>query len=237
MKVAVIRFPGTNCDLDTHHVLRNVLRVPADLMWHEEVDLASYDAVVLPGGFSYGDHLRAGIIAAHSPAMQQVKKAARDGKPILGICNGFQILVEAKLLPGALLRNTGLRFVCKWVNLRVDSNRTAFTSNLKKGTILRMPIAHNEGRYFLDEKGIRELERKGQVVFRYVDDKGDATEEANPNGSLSNIAGVSNDAGNVVGLMPHPERASEKILSPYGSSSGLAILGAFAKAREVAVSR
>lgn len=237
MKVAVIRFPGTNCDLDTYHVLRNVLRVPAYLMWHEEVDLASYDAVVLPGGFSYGDHLRAGIIAAHSPAMQQVKKAARDGKPILGICNGFQILVEAKLLPGALLRNTGLRFVCKWVNLRVDSTRTVFTSNLKKGTILRMPIAHNEGRYFLDEKGIRELERKGQVVFRYVDDKGDATEEANPNGSLSNIAGVSNDAGNVVGLMPHPERASEKILSPFGSSSGLAILGAFAKAMEVAVSR
>jgi phosphoribosylformylglycinamidine synthase len=237
MRVAVIRFPGTNCDLDTYHVLRNVLRVPVDLMWHEEVDLASYDAVILPGGFSYGDHLRAGIIAAHSPAMQQVKKAAGDGKPILGICNGFQILVEAKLLPGALLRNTGLRFVCKWVNLRVDSNRTAFTSNLKKGTILRMPIAHNEGRYFLDEKGIRELERKGQVVFRYVDDKGDATEEANPNGSLSNIAGVSNDAGNVVGLMPHPERASEKILSPYGSSSGLAILGAFAKAMEVAVSR
>ncbi|MBI2127157.1 MAG: phosphoribosylformylglycinamidine synthase I, partial [Thaumarchaeota archaeon] len=227
MKVAVIRFPGTNCDLDTYHVLRKVLRVPADLIWHEEVDLTSYGAVVLPGGFSYGDHLRAGIIAAHSPAMQQVKEAARDGKPVLGICNGFQILVEAKLLPGALLRNTGLRFVCKWVNFRVDSNRTAFTSGLKEGTILRMPIAHNEGRYFLDEKGTRELQRKGQVVFRYVDDKGDVTEEANPNGSLSNIAGVSNDVGNVVGLMPHPERASEKILSPYGSSDGLAILDAF----------
>ncbi len=237
MKVAVIRFPGTNCDLDTYHVLRNVVRVPADLIWHEAVDLTSYDAVVLPGGFSYGDHLRAGIIAAHSPAMQQVKEAARDGKPVLGICNGFQILVEAKLLPGALLRNTGLRFVCKWINLRVDSTRTTFTSGLKKGTILRMPIAHNEGRYFLDGKSIKELERKGQVVFRYVDDSGNATEEANPNGSLSNIAGVSNEAGNVVGLMPHPERASEKILSPFGSSDGLAILGTFAKAMEVAVSR
>ena len=238
MRVAIIRFPGTNCDLDTYHVLRNVLRVPADLTWHEEVDLASYDAVVLPGGFSYGDHLRAGIIAAYSPAMQQVKKAARDGKPILGICNGFQILVEAKLLPGALLRNAGLRFVCKWVNLRVDSTRTAFTSGLKKcTTMLRMPIAHNEGRYFLDEKSITELERNGQVVFTYVDDKGNATEEANPNGSLSNIAGVSNEEGNVVGLMPHPERASEKILSPFGGSNGLAILDALAKTMEVTVSR
>lgn len=235
MRVAIIRFPGTNCDLDAYHVLKNVFRIPTDLIWHEEVDLQKYDGVLLPGGFSYGDHLRAGIIAAHSPAMKQVKKAAEEGKPILGVCNGFQILAESELLPGALLRNAGLRFVCKWVNLRVDSTNNVFTSSIKKGTILRMPIAHNEGRYFLDENEIRNLERRGQVVFRYVDDKGNATEEANPNGSLYNIAGVSNEKGNVVGLMPHPERASEKILSPFGSSDGLAILGAFAKTLEVAV--
>lgn len=237
MKVAVIRFPGTNCDLDTYHVLNNVLKIPADLLWHDEVDLGNYDGIVLPGGFSYGDHLRAGIIAAHSPAMRQVKAAAQRGKPVLGICNGFQILAEAQLLPGALLRNTGLRFVCKWVNLRVDSTRTVFTSTLKKGNILRMPIAHNEGCYFLDEEEIEKLERRGQVVFRYVDDRGNPTEEANPNGSLSNVGGVSNEEGNVVGLMPHPERASEKILSPFSTADGLAILGVFAKAMEVTIKK
>jgi len=233
MKVAIIRFPGTNCDLDVYHVLKNVLHLPSDLIWHEEVDLQEYDGVILPGGFSYGDHLRAGIIAAHSPAMTQVKKAAEEGKPILGICNGFQILAESELLPGALLRNAGLRFVCKWVNLRVDSTSTFFTSGLKKGTLLRMPIAHGEGRYFLNESEIKNLERKGQIVFRYVDGEGNTTENSNPNGSLFNIAGVSNEKGNVVGLMPHPERASEKILSPFGSSDGLAVLGAFAKTVEV----
>ncbi|HEY4674062.1 MAG TPA: phosphoribosylformylglycinamidine synthase I [Nitrososphaerales archaeon] len=233
MKVAIIRFPGTNCDLDVYHVLKNVLHLPSDLIWHEEVDLQEYDGVILPGGFSYGDHLRAGIIAAHSPAMTQVKKAAEEGKPILGICNGFQILAESELLPGALLRNAGLRFVCKWVNLRVDSTSTFFTSGLKKGTLLRMPIAHGEGRYFLNESEIKNLERKGQIVFRYVDGEGNTTENSNPNGSLFNIAGVSNEKGNIVGLMPHPERASEKILSPFGSSDGLAVLGAFAKTVEV----
>jgi len=233
MKVAIIRFPGTNCDLDAYHVLKNVLHLPSDLIWHEEVDLQEYDGVILPGGFSYGDHLRAGIIAAHSPAMTQVKKAAEEGKPILGICNGFQILAESELLPGALLRNAGLRFVCKWVNLRVDSTSTFFTSGLKKGTLLRMPIAHGEGRYFLNESEIKNLERKGQIVFRYVDGEGNTTENSNPNGSLFNIAGVSNEKGNIVGLMPHPERASEKILSPFGSSDGLAVLGAFAKTVEV----
>jgi phosphoribosylformylglycinamidine synthase len=233
MKVAIIRFPGTNCDLDVYHVLKNVLHLPSDLIWHEEVDLQEYDGVILPGGFSYGDHLRAGIIAAHSPAMRQVKKAVEEGKPVLGICNGFQILAESELLPGALLRNAGLRFVCKWVNLRVDSTSTFFTSGLKKGTLLRMPIAHGEGRYFLNESETKNLERKGQIVFRYVDGEGNTTENSNPNGSLFNIAGVSNEKGNVVGLMPHPERASEKILSPFGSSDGLAVLGAFAKTVEV----
>ena len=233
MKVAIIRFPGTNCDLDAYHVLNNVLRLPADLIWHDEVDLQKYDGVLLPGGFSYGDHLRGGIIAAHSPAMSQVTNAAEEGKPVLGICNGFQILVESNLLPGALLRNAGLRFVCKWVQLRVDSTSTFFTSGLKRGTLLRMPIAHGEGRYFLTENEIRNLERKGQIAFRYVDGKGNTTDDSNPNGSLSNIAGVSNGKGNVVGLMPHPERASEKILSPFGSSDGLAVLGAFAKVVEV----
>jgi len=233
MKVAIIRFPGTNCDLDAYHVLKNVLHLPCDLIWHEEVDLQGYEGVILPGGFSYGDHLRGGIIAAHSPAMAQVKKAAEEGKPVLGICNGFQILVESDLLPGALLRNAGLRFVCKWVKLRVESTNTFFTYGLKKGTLLRMPIAHGEGRYFLTESEIGNLERRGQIAFRYVDEKGTPTDAANPNGSLSNIAGVSNEKGNVVGLMPHPERASEKILSPFGSSDGLAVLGPFAKVVEV----
>ncbi|MBM3898336.1 MAG: phosphoribosylformylglycinamidine synthase I [Thaumarchaeota archaeon] len=237
MKVAIIRFPGTNCDLDAYNVLKNVLHLSADLIWHEEVDLRKYDGAILPGGFSYGDHLRAGVIATHSPAMAQVKKAAEEGKPILGICNGFQILAESELLPGALLRNAGLRFVCKWVNLRVDSTRTFFTSELEQGTLLKMPIAHGEGLYLLGENEVKNLEKRGQVAFRYVDEKGNITDDANPNGSISNIAGVSNEKGNVVGLMPHPERASEKILSPFGSSDGLAVLGAFAKAMEVMVGK
>ncbi len=220
MKVAVIRFPGSNCDLDTVHVLRNVVGVETDLVWHRDFRGDEYDAVVLPGGFSYGDYLRAGIIAAHSPAMREVKEMAKEGKPVLGICNGFQILIEAGLLPGALLINDCLKFVCKWVILRVETSRTAFTSGIERGRLLRMPIAHQEGRYYNTPEGIRELEENDQVVFRYVDERGECTPEANPNGSVGNIAGICNEEGNVVGLMPHPERASEKVLSPYGTEDG-----------------
>lgn len=216
MKVAVISFPGSNCDLDTLYVLKELLGVEADLLWHESADLVEYDGAILPGGFSYGDHLRAGLIAAYSPVMKQIRAMAEEGLPILGICNGFQILVESGLLPGALLRNIGLKFVCRWTKIRVETDRTAFTIDCLKGDILHMPIAHNEGYYFIDQDQLAELHLRDQIVFSYVD--------SNPNGSVENIAGVCNEEGNVVGLMPHPERASETILSPFESQDGLRIL-------------
>lgn len=220
MKIAVIQFPGSNCDFDTLHVLKDVIGVEGDLVWHKR-DLEGYDAAILPGGFSYGDRLRAGIIAAHSPVMRAVKRMAKVGKPILGICNGFQILVEAGLLPGALLRNSSLKFVCRWVNLLVLNSKTAFTLKCKEGSILRMPIAHNEGRYFIDQEQLRGLYDGDQILFKYVDENGVATDVSNPNGSLDSIAGVCNPEGNVVGLMPHPERASEALLSPFRSEDGI----------------
>lgn len=223
MKIAVIQFPGSNCDYDVLYVLRNVLKAQADLLWHKSASLNDYSAIVLPGGFSYGDHLRAGAIAAFSPAMKEIRKAAKEGKPVLGICNGFQILVEAGLLPGALLRNAALNFICKWISIRAEVSKSPFTTVVEKGTILRMPIAHNEGRYFVDEENLRELERGNQILFRYCEDSGLITPDSNPNGSIGNIAGVSNGEGNVAGLMPHPERASEKILSKWASKDGLAI--------------
>ncbi len=209
MKVAVIQFPGSNCDLDTLHVLRNVVRVQADLIWHKDFKDSEYDAAILPGGFSYGDHLRAGIIAAYSPAMVSIKEMVKQKKPILGICNGFQILVESSLLPGALLRNSGLKFLCKWTTLKVETNNSAFTRLYEMGQTVRMPIAHNEGRYFVDEEMLKALHRNDQVVFRYSG--------GNPNGAIDDIAGICNEDRNVVGLMPHPERASESIL---GSEDG-----------------
>ncbi|NWG09619.1 MAG: phosphoribosylformylglycinamidine synthase I [Nitrososphaerales archaeon] len=220
MKISVIQFPGSNCDFDTVHVLNNVMKVRADLVWYKSEDLRGYDAVILPGGFSYGDRLRAGIIAAYSPVMREVKKMAEDGYPVLGICNGFQILVEAGLLPGALLRNSSLKFVCKWVNLSVVSNKSVFTKKLREGDVLKMPIAHNEGRYFIEESDLKEYYRKRQVVLKYTDDKGRVSELSNPNGSIDGIAGICNDEGNVLGLMPHPERASEGLLSPFNSDDG-----------------
>jgi phosphoribosylformylglycinamidine synthase I len=220
MKVAVIRFPGSNCDLDTVHVLRNVMVLETELVWHKEFNDGDFDAVVLPGGFSYGDALRAGVIAAYSPAMKRVREMAKEGKPVLGICNGFQILVESDLLSGALLRNNSLTFICKWITLRVDNTKTTFTNLMKKGQILRMPIAHNEGRYYNDTEALREMEENHQIVFRYSDDSGKLTSDANPNGSVDNIAGICNLEGNVVGLMPHPERASEPILSPLETDHG-----------------
>lgn len=220
MRVAVIRFPGSNCDLDTVHVLRNVVGLEAELVWHKDFNDGNFDAVILPGGFSYGDALRAGVIAAYSPAMKRVKEMAKEGKPVLGICNGFQTLVESGLLSGALLRNDCLTFICKWVTLRVDNTETMFTNRMKEGRIIRMPIAHNEGRYYNDLEVLREMEENHQIVFRYSDENGNLTPDSNPNGSVGNIAGICNLEGNVVGLMPHPERASEPILSPFKTDHG-----------------
>jgi phosphoribosylformylglycinamidine synthase len=222
-KVAVIQYPGSNCDLDALEILRDVAKTRTDLVWHKDLEDDDYDAYVLPGGFSYGDYLRAGAIAATSPSLRIIKQAAENGKPVLGICNGFQILVEAGLLPGAVLRNSTLRFVCTWTNLRVETTRTPFTSEAEKGQVLAIPIAHNEGRYYLDKDQIPELERNQQIAFRYVSEEGEATEDANPNGSIDNIAGICNQTGNVMGLMPHPERASLQVLSPDEKTDGRVI--------------
>lgn len=208
MRVGVVRFPGSNCDADAYHAIE-LAGAEAVYLWHEEADLHASDAIVLPGGFAYGDYLRAGVIARFSPVMGSVADAARRGVPVLGICNGFQVLAEARLLPGALLRNEDLRFVHRWVSVRLEQRGTPFTAALPEGVVLRMPVAHGEGRYFDDTAGLDALERAGRVVFRYLD---------NPNGSLRDIAGVRNEAGNVLGLMPHPERASDPIL---GSADGL----------------
>jgi phosphoribosylformylglycinamidine synthase len=229
VKVAVVQFPGSNCDLDALEILQKTVRVLTDLVWHKDLKSDRYDGYVLPGGFSYGDFLRAGAIAATSPSLQIIRQAAEEGKPVLGICNGFQILVEAGILPGAVLRNTGLRFVCKWTRLRVESTRTPFTKLASKGQTLRIPIAHNEGRYYLDKDQLAELERNEQIVLRYVNETDIATEDSNPNGSLDNIAGICNKEGNVMGLMPHPERASLPILSPDKKPDGRLIFDSMIK--------
>ncbi len=228
--VAVVQYPGSNCDLDALEILRTRVKTKTDLVWHNGLKHDDYDGYVLPGGFSYGDYLRAGAIAAGSPSLKVVDEAAKDGKPVLGICNGFQILVEAGLLPGAVLRNTGLRFVCKWTRLRVENNRTAFTNLAARGQVLNIPIAHNEGRYYLDKNELANLENSQQITLRYVDENNQTSEAANPNGSLDNIAGISNSQGNVMGLMPHPERASIPDLSPSRKPEGLLIFGSMIKA-------
>ncbi len=222
MRVAVIQFPGSNCDYDVLYVLRNLLGIKTDLVWHKSFQHSSYDAAVLPGGFSYGDYLRAGAIAARSPSLREIEDMSHEGKAVIGICNGFQILVESGILPGALLKNNCLTFVCKWVTLKVETNRSSATTLTPRGTLLHMPIAHSEGRYVNQKRGIEELYEKDQVVFKYVSDEGKEA-DANPNGSVDNIAGICNPEGNVVGLMPHPERASESAISPYGSNDGLLI--------------
>jgi len=219
-KVAVIQFPGSNCDLDALEILRDVVKAETDLVWHKDLERDDYAGYVLPGGFSYGDYLRAGAIAATSPSIRIVKEAAEDGKPVLGICNGFQILVEAGLLPGAVLRNSSLRFACTWTKLRVETTRTPFTNRAEKGQLLEIPIAHNEGRYYLDKEQIPELETNQQIVFRYVNEAKEPTGDANPNGSIDNIAGICNQRGNVMGLMPHPERASLAALSLDDQNDG-----------------
>jgi len=223
MKVAVVRFPGSNCDLDAVAAMKGIRGLSPQLVWHESDDLRRFDAVVLPGGFSFGDYLRAGSIAARSPAISTIRKMAEEGKPVLGVCNGFQILVEAGLLPGALLRNSSLKFVCEWVNIKVESRDTPFTGLARKGQVLRMPIAHGEGRYYAPDEQMGELERGHRVIFRYSDDRGRTLGEANPTGTLQNIAGISNERGNVVGMMPHPERGCDPVLSPSHSTDGLLI--------------
>lgn len=220
MKFGVIVFPGSNCDYDCYHVLKHVMQKETDFVWHKDRDVSKYDCLVVPGGFSYGDYLRCGAIARFSPVMESVKKHADQGKLVIGICNGFQVLTEAGLLPGALMRNESLKFICKFVNLRVENADSPFTRKSKSGAVLRVPIAHGEGNYFADEATLSELEKNRQVIVRYADDKGEVTAEANPNGSLGNIAGICNKNRNVFGLMPHPERASEPAL---GSIDGRVI--------------
>ncbi len=233
MNVAIIQFPGTNCDIDTYRVFNELLDVEPTLIWHEKTtDLERFDAIVLPGGFSYGDRLRAGIIAAYSPVIKQLKKLSLKGKPIIGICNGFQILVESGLLPGALLTNSNLKFICKWVDLKVETNNL-FTNSFQSNSIIKMPIAHNEGRYYVSEEKLQELERNNQIVLRYSDSEGNTSIDNNPNGSISNIAAVSNSDGNVLGMMPHPERASDSLLSPYSSDDGIGIFRSMILSLEV----
>ena len=209
MKFAVIQFPGSNCDQDCLTAIREMDGLQAEYVWHKEKSLELFDAIVIPGGFAYGDYLRCGAIARFSPIMQAVINDARDGKLVLGTCNGFQILCEAGLLPGALVRNRSLRFVCDMVTLRVEVADSAFTHGCPQGSILRMPLAHGEGCFFADPKTLAELNQNRQVLLRYADKQGRVTSEANPNGSIENIAGICNRAGNVFGLMPHPDRASD----------------------------
>ena len=212
MKFAILRFPGTWSDRDCQHVLQNVLGQQADILWHREADLSSYDALVLPGGFSYGDYLRGGAIARFSPAMDAVFEFAQAGKPVIGICNGFQILCESGLLPGVLMRNENLEFRCEWVNIRRERADTPWAGGIREGAVLHIPISHAEGNYFADEATIRQLEDSSRVVFRYCDASGNVTAAANPNGSAANIAGIVNERGNVLGMMPHPERAGEQLV-------------------------
>ncbi len=212
MKFGVVIFPGTNCDVDTFHGLGQVMGQEVRYLWHKDKELYGCDCLILPGGFSHGDYLRAGAIARFSPIMESVAGFAEGGGLVLGICNGFQILCEAGLLPGALLRNDHLQFRCQWVGLRLENANTLFTLAGRPGQVLRMPIAHGEGRYYADEATLRGLETGGQVVLRYCDAQGRVVTQANPNGSLGNIAGIVSRKGNVMGLMPHPERASEVLL-------------------------
>lgn len=210
-KIGIAVFPGSNCDRDVHHVLNNVIGVQADFIWHTKDRITGYDAMIVPGGFAFGDRLRAGIIAAHSPIVQEIKRMAKDGMPVLGICNGFQILVESGLLPGALMMNDSLRFVCRWTKVQVKNNRTPFTSQFASKQTFGIPVAHGEGRYVADNKILKDLKKNNQIVLQYSND--------DPNGSTDLIAAICNEEGNVMGMMPHPERASESILVADGSNN------------------
>ena len=217
MKFGVIVFPGSNCDHDAYHVISKHVGQPVDFIWHRDTDLSDYDAVIIPGGFSYGDYLRAGALARFSPVMASVKEFAARGGLVLGICNGFQILCESGLLPGALIRNRDLHFICQHVGVRVETTETPFTTGLRAGEVLSLPIAHADGNYVCDDATHEELVREDRVIFRYSDARGELTEEANVNGSRDSIAGICSRERNVLGLMPHPERACEDLL---GSSDG-----------------
>lgn len=228
----VIVFPGSNCDHDAYHVVKHVLGQETRFIWHKETDLGDVDLVIVPGGFSYGDYLRSGAIARFSPIMNEVARFAEGGGLVMGICNGFQVLCEMGLLPGALMRNASLRFACKWTHLRTETTDTPFTGLLRKGQILRIPIAHGEGNYFASDEVLDELEANDQIVFRYSTADGEITPEANPNGSARNIAGIVNAGRNVIGMMPHPERCAEAILgTDDGSLIFRSVLDAFAEAR------
>ncbi len=225
MKFGVLVFPGSNCDHDTANVFSAVLRQPVAMLWHASSDLQNCDAVLVPGGFAYGDYLRPGALARFAPIMQSVAKFAASGGPVMGICNGFQILCEAGLLPGALLRNRDQRYICRQVHLCAETADSPFTHTLRKGEVLQMPIGHMEGNYFCDAGTLRALQREDRIAFRYCDAGGAATPDANPNGSLDNIAGILNEQRNVLGMMPHPDRSSEALL---GSADGLRLFQALA---------
>jgi phosphoribosylformylglycinamidine synthase len=212
IRFGIVVFPGSNCDHDAYYVCKKILRQDAEFLWHKEADLKGADVVILPGGFSYGDYLRCGAIARFSPVMAEVIRFAREGGTVIGICNGFQVLLEAGLLPGVLLKNSSLHFVCRYVHLRVETADTRFTNQCRQGEVLSIPVAHGEGNYFTDVETLKMLEENKQILFRYCDSDGAVADDANPNGSLGNIAGIVNEHGNVMGLMPHPERASDPLL-------------------------
>lgn len=224
MKFGVVVFPGSNCDIDCYHILKDVLNRDVEYVWHQERDIERFDCIILPGGFSYGDYLRCGAVARFAPVMEAVVDHANRGKLLIGICNGFQILTEAGLLPGALIRNTGLKFICDTVQLNIENNNTPFTNQCQRGQVLDIPIAHGEGNYVVDRDTLKEMEEKGQIIFRYI---------SNPNGSMSDIAGVCNKEKNVLGMMPHPERCGEKIL---GNDQGVVIFQSIIKHLEEVVS-
>jgi len=218
MKFGVVVFPGSNCDRDVAYVTQDILKQPTRFLWHQETDIFDIDVIIIPGGFSYGDYLRCGAIAQFSPIMKAVKDHAEAGKWVLGICNGFQILTEVGLLPGALIRNRDLHFICDRVPLKVENIHSIWTANYSENCVITLPIAHGEGRYFAEPDTLKALEDNGQILFRYCNLEGQVSEETNPNGSLNNIAGITNKQGNVLGMMPHPERASDQIL---GATDGL----------------
>ncbi|MFB6274993.1 MAG: phosphoribosylformylglycinamidine synthase subunit PurQ [Halothece sp.] len=231
MKFGVVVFPGSNCDRDVAYVTQDLLGQPTRLIWHQETEISDIDVIILPGGFSYGDYLRCGAIAQFSPIMKAVQDHAQQGKFVLGICNGFQILTEVGLLPGALIRNRDLHFICDRALVRVENTHLSWTQNYPEKAVITLPIAHGEGRYFAEADTLTQLENNGQILFRYCNAQGDITNDSNPNGSLKNIAGITNESGNVLGMMPHPERASDEVL---GETDGLALFQSLLQATVMA---
>lgn len=224
IKSGVIIFPGSNCDHDAYHALKHELGVETKFLWHKDTDLSDIDLLIVPGGFSYGDYLRSGAIARFSPIMESVKEFVKQGRPVMGICNGFQILLEASLLPGAMLHNEKLRFVCKHINIRVENSSSIFTGSLNKGDVLNIPVSHGEGNYFIDDDGLKSLQDNDQILFRYCNEDGELSQSSNFNGSTDSIAGIINNQGNVLGMMPHPERAVDPLL---GSTDGKLLFESF----------